>query len=86
MYFELVRKMPKRQSSRTGSDSGRGRGPGPSSSGSRGPAEFPEGDNEGDDPFQQAEGKQGGNNLGVYIKINWKTLDIEWSYELKNLK
>lgn len=67
MYYELVRKMPKRQSSRTGSDSGggRGRGPGPSSgSRDRDPAEFPDRDNEGDDPFQAQDKEVGGNNLG----------------------
>lgn len=64
MYFELVRKMPKRQSSRIGSDSGRGRGPGSSGGPNRDPAEFPDGDNEGDDPFQPSGSKQGGNNLG----------------------
>lgn len=64
MYLELVRKMPKRQSSRTGSDSGRRRGPGPSGSGGdRDQPDFPDRD-EGDDPYQQKEERQSGNNLG----------------------
>ncbi|CAL8106457.1 unnamed protein product [Orchesella dallaii] len=58
--------MPKRQSSRTGSDNGRGRGSGPSrDTGDRDQSDYHSRDTGGIDSFQEEEDKQaGGNNLG----------------------